>query len=201
MELALAKIMASASVSGRPVLMAPKLIPLPPSPCLPAPPHTPDTLINWQVKITSGTSTERDMTRVERIGAHSHIQGLGLDDKLQPRDSAQGLVGQKKARRGNWTKNCVFYLLKQKCLATTAAGLVVKMVEEGKWAGRSVLIAGQPGTGKTAIAMGKSTLLCRWLVFMRACIFFFWVLQASPSRSVPMFPSPCWLLQRSFRSR
>jgi len=110
MELALAKIMASASVSGRPVLMAPKLIPLPPSPCLPAPPHTPDTLINWQVKITSGTSTERDMTRVERIGAHSHIQGLGLDDKLQPRDSAQGLVGQKKARRGNWTKNCVFFL-------------------------------------------------------------------------------------------
>ena len=27
--------------------------------------------------------------------------------------------------------------------------------QEGKIAGRAVLIAGQPGTGKTAIAMGK----------------------------------------------
>jgi len=28
------------------------------------------------------------------------------------------------------------------------------MIQEGKIAGRAVLIAGQPGTGKTAIAMG-----------------------------------------------
>jgi len=35
-----------------------------------------------------------------------------------------------------------------------AAGIVLKMIEEGKIAGRAVLIAGQPGTGKTAIAMG-----------------------------------------------
>jgi len=28
-------------------------------------------------------------------------------------------------------------------------------IQEGKIAGRAVLIAGQPGTGKTAIAMGK----------------------------------------------
>ena len=28
-------------------------------------------------------------------------------------------------------------------------------MQEGKIAGRAVLIAGQPGTGKTAIAMGK----------------------------------------------
>lgn len=31
-------------------------------------------------------------------------------------------------------------------------------IQEGKIAGRAVLIAGQPGTGKTAIAMGKITL-------------------------------------------
>ena len=29
------------------------------------------------------------------------------------------------------------------------------MIKEGKIAGRAVLIGGQPGTGKTAIAMGK----------------------------------------------
>jgi RuvB-like protein 2 len=28
------------------------------------------------------------------------------------------------------------------------------MIKEGKIAGRALLIAGQPGTGKTAIAMG-----------------------------------------------
>jgi len=27
----------------------------------------------------------KDMTRIERIGAHSHIRGLGLDDSLDPR--------------------------------------------------------------------------------------------------------------------
>jgi len=33
------------------------------------------------------------------------------------------------------------------------------MIEEGKIAGRAVLIAGQPGTGKTAIAMGMAQAL------------------------------------------
>ncbi len=45
------------------------------------------------------------------------------------------MVGQVKARR--------------------AAGLILEMIKEGKIAGRALLIAGQPGTGKTAIAMGK----------------------------------------------
>lgn len=35
-----------------------------------------------------------------------------------------------------------------------AAGIVLRMIQEGKIAGRAVLLAGQPGTGKTAIAMG-----------------------------------------------
>merc|ERR1739848_729148 len=76
----------------------------------------------------------RDVTRIERIGAHSHIRGLGLDDTLDPRAKSEGLVGQTKARR--------------------AAGIVLEMIKEGKIAGRSVLLAGGPGTGKTAIAMG-----------------------------------------------
>lgn len=78
----------------------------------------------------------RDITRIERIGAHSHIRGLGLDDALEAREVSQGMVGQKKARR--------------------AAGIITKLIQEGKIAGRAVLIAGQPGTGKTAIAMGMA---------------------------------------------
>jgi len=82
----------------------------------------------------SGASEVRQVTRMERIGAHSHIRGLGLDDSLDPRPSSQGLVGQQRARR--------------------AAGVICEMVKEGKIAGRAVLIAGTPGTGKTAVAMG-----------------------------------------------
>lgn len=40
-----------------------------------------------------------------------------------------------------------------------AAGVIVKMIQEGKIAGRGVLLAGQPGTGKTAIAMGMAKAL------------------------------------------
>lgn len=78
----------------------------------------------------------RDVTRIERIGTHSHIRGLGLDDVLEARVVSQGMVGQKDARR--------------------AAGIVVNMVREGKIAGRCILIAGEPSTGKTAIAVGMA---------------------------------------------
>lgn len=81
----------------------------------------------------------RDITRIERIGAHSHIRGLGLDDTLEPRQTSQGMVGQQSARR--------------------AAGIILELVKEGKIAGRAVLIAGQPGTGKTAIAMAMAQAL------------------------------------------
>ncbi|XP_010182529.1 PREDICTED: ruvB-like 2, partial [Mesitornis unicolor] len=81
----------------------------------------------------------RDVTRIERIGAHSHIRGLGLDDALEPRQVSQGMVGQLAARR--------------------AAGVIVEMIKEGKIAGRAVLIAGHPGTGKTAITMGMAQAL------------------------------------------
>ncbi|KIV99020.1 RuvB-like helicase 2, variant [Verruconis gallopava] len=71
------------------------------------------------------------------VAAHSHIRGLGIDpDTLEPKSSSQGIVGQEKARK--------------------AAGVILRMVQEGKIAGRAVLIAGPPGTGKTAIAMGMS---------------------------------------------
>eukprot|EP00741_Cyanophora_paradoxa_P025203 tig00000350_g24328.t1 len=76
----------------------------------------------------------KDLSRIERIGAHSHIRGLGLDDSLDARATSQGMVGQRQARK--------------------AAGVVLNMIRDGKIAGRAVLLAGQPGTGKTAIAMG-----------------------------------------------
>lgn len=81
----------------------------------------------------------KDITRVERTGAHSHIRGLGLDDSLTARTSSQGMVGQKKARK--------------------AAGVILQMIREGKIAGRAILIAGAPGTGKTAIAMAMAQAL------------------------------------------
>lgn len=71
--------------------------------------------------------------RVERIGAHSHIRGLGLDERGKAKFAADGLVGQVRARE--------------------AAGLVVKMAKEGRLSGKAVLLAGPPGTGKTAIAV------------------------------------------------
>jgi RuvB-like protein 2 len=81
----------------------------------------------------------KDLTRIERIGAHSHIRGLGLDDSLEARPTSQGMVGQTTARK--------------------AAGVILQMIREGKMAGRAIMIGGQPGTGKTAIAMGMAQAL------------------------------------------
>jgi len=76
------------------------------------------------------------VSRFERIGAHTHIKGLGLDENLNAVKVKDGMVGQEKARE--------------------AAGLVVKMIKEGKLSGKCIILAGPPGTGKTAIAVGVS---------------------------------------------
>jgi hypothetical protein len=34
-------------------------------------------------------SEVKDLTRIERIGAHSHIRGLGLDDAFEARNVSQ----------------------------------------------------------------------------------------------------------------
>ncbi|NPA69864.1 MAG: RuvB-like helicase [Crenarchaeota archaeon] len=71
--------------------------------------------------------------RFERVGLHSHIKGLGVrDGKVE--FMADGFVGQVEARE--------------------AAYYVVKLIKEGKFGGKAVLIVGPPGTGKTAIAIG-----------------------------------------------
>jgi RuvB-like protein 2 len=43
--------------------------------------------------------------------------------------------------------------------ARKASGVVFKMIQEGQIAGRAILLAGKPGTGKTAIAMGLAQAL------------------------------------------
>jgi len=72
-------------------------------------------------------------TEFKRIGVHSHIRGLGLDESGKAKPIADGLVGQKEARE--------------------AAGVVVQMIKEGKMAGRGILLVGPTGTGKTALAV------------------------------------------------
>lgn len=72
----------------------------------------------------------------KRVATHSHIKGLGLklDGSAEPIKS--GFVGQENARE--------------------ASGVVVELIKSRKMAGRGLLFAGAPGTGKTAIALGIS---------------------------------------------
>jgi len=82
------------------------------------------------VKIEEVKST----TKTQRVAAHSHIKGLGLkEDGTAIMPESHGLVGQEKARE--------------------AAGVIVELIKTKKMAGRALLLAGAPGTGKTALAM------------------------------------------------
>jgi len=54
-------------------------------------------------------------SRFERVGAHTHIKGLGLGKNLKAIKVEDGMVGHEKAREG--------------------AGLVVQMIKNGKLSG------------------------------------------------------------------
>ncbi|XP_064386871.1 ruvB-like 1 [Halichondria panicea] len=75
----------------------------------------------------------KSTTKTQRVAAHSHVKGLGLDDTGTAIQIAAGLVGQELARE--------------------ACGVVVDLIKAKKMAGRAILLAGPPGTGKTALAL------------------------------------------------
>ena len=75
-------------------------------------------------------------TKIQRIASHSHVKGLGLNEEGYAVELAGGLVGQNEAREG--------------------AGVIVSLIRQKKMAGRALLLAGPPGTGKTAIALAIS---------------------------------------------
>ncbi|KAI9741174.1 MAG: RuvB ATP-dependent DNA helicase pontin [Cirrosporium novae-zelandiae] len=75
-------------------------------------------------------------SRENRTAAHTHIKGLGLRSDGYAEKIANGFVGQQAARE--------------------ACGLVVDLINAKKMSGRAVLLAGGPGTGKTALALAVS---------------------------------------------
>jgi RuvB-like protein 2 len=50
--------------------------------------------------------------------------------------------------------------------ARRAAGIILKMVQQGKIAGRAILMSGPPSSGKTAIAMGMAMTLGKDVPFV-----------------------------------
>ncbi|KAI4386126.1 hypothetical protein MLD38_004086 [Melastoma candidum] len=88
------------------------------------------------VQSTTKIEEVQSTTKKQRIATHTHIKGLGLDASGRALPLASGFVGQAEARE--------------------ACGLVVDMIRQKKMAGRALLLAGPPGTGKTALALGIS---------------------------------------------
>ncbi|KIJ26942.1 hypothetical protein M422DRAFT_236317 [Sphaerobolus stellatus SS14] len=74
--------------------------------------------------------------RSSRIAPHSHIKGLGLNAEGYAAGDAAGFIGQEAARE--------------------ACGVVVDLIKSRKFSGRALLLAGAPGTGKTALALAVS---------------------------------------------
>jgi len=75
-------------------------------------------------------------SRENRTATHSHIKGLGLRPDGTADNIGGGFIGQSAARE--------------------ACGIVVDLIRAKKMSGRAVLLAGGPGTGKTALALAVS---------------------------------------------
>jgi len=73
---------------------------------------------------------------LQRIATHTHVKGLGIKEDGTPLPVGMGMVGQEKARE--------------------AAMICVELIKSKKMAGKALLFAGAPGTGKTALALAIS---------------------------------------------
>lgn len=71
-----------------------------------------------------------------RTAAHTHIKGLGLDEHGIAKKIDGGFVGQSSARE--------------------ACGVIVDLIKTKRMSGKAILLAGAPGTGKTALALAIS---------------------------------------------
>lgn len=56
------------------------------------------SLINNQLEVKMKVEEVKSTVKTQRISAHSHIKGLGLDENGTAIQSAAGLVGQEAAR-------------------------------------------------------------------------------------------------------
>lgn len=77
-----------------------------------------------------------NQSRESRTAAHTHIKGLGLDEHGIAKKVDGGFVGQADAREG--------------------CGIIVDLIKSKKMSGKAILLAGPPGTGKTALALAIS---------------------------------------------
>jgi RuvB-like protein 1 (pontin 52) len=102
---------------------------------------------------TVPVSEVKSNTREARTAAHSHIKGLGLSSDGRATPSAGGFIGQGAAREVQCDPNSPYHSYTNK---HKACGLVVDLVKAKKMSGRAVLLAGGPGTGKTALALAVS---------------------------------------------
>lgn len=96
----------------------------------------PSTASADQVQQTNTANVTSSVTKDNRTAAHTHIKGLGLDEHGYAKRVDGGFVGQTEARE--------------------ACGIIVDLIKTKKMSGKAMLLAGGPGTGKTALALAVS---------------------------------------------
>lgn len=62
-------------------------------------------MLNFQANAAIKVQEVRDITRIERIGAHSHIRGLGLDETFEPRKVCSTLFRHTRVLSGEHTES------------------------------------------------------------------------------------------------